>query len=297
MEAIVFFSDEQRAFDTMIARRWPEGVSCPVCKSNAVRFMSARRFWNCNGCRKQFSIKTGTIFEASPISLGKWLTAAWLIANAKNGISSCELARSIGVTQKSAWFMNHRIRLAMANGSIEKLSGEVEVDETYFGGKKIPGKPGRGASGKIPVVGAVERGGRVVTILSRNVSQKELTPFVQANVEPTAKVFTDDWSGYRKLPSAGFNHSTINHTLGFYTDGDIHTQNIESFWSLIKRTLKGTYVSVEPIHLHRYLGEYGFRFNERKANDGQRFVTVASQVTGKRLTYKQLTGKELAAGA
>jgi transposase-like protein len=166
-----------------------------------------------------------------------------------------------------------------------------------MGGKKKPGKPGRGASGKTPVVGAIERDGRVVTMVTRTVSQNDLTGFIAANVNPNATVFTDDFSGYGRLTKAGFKHLTISHAQGFYADGDTHTQNIESFWSLIKRTLKGTYVSVEAFHLHRYLTEYGFRFDNRRVNDGLRFIRLASQVSGKRLTYKQLTGKELATGA
>lgn len=297
VEAVMYFADEDRAHATLTARRWPNGVTCPTCGSPNVRFMEKRRFWNCNGCRRQFSAKTGTIFEASPISLGKWLTAAWLIANAKNGISSCELSRSIGVTQKSAWFMNHRIRLAMANGGFEKLQGPVEVDETYVGGKKKPGKPGRGASGKTPVVGIMERGGRIVTAVKMNLSQASLTDFIKANVETGAVVHTDAFSGYWKVNMAGYTHRIINHHTGEYVFGETHTQGIEGFWPWFKRTVRGTYVSVEPYHLHRYLSEYSFRHDYRRVDDARRFAIVADQFKGQRLTYAQLTGKVNAAGA
>jgi transposase-like protein len=161
-----------------------------------------------------------------------------------------------------------------------------------MGGKKKPGKPGRGASGKIPVVGAVERGGRITVMVTDNVGQKTLTPFAQNRVSATATIFTDEWSGYGKLSLNGFTHRTINHKTGLYVDGDIHTQNIEAFWSLLKRSIKGTYVSVEPFHLSRYLDEYSFRFNTRRSNDGQRFLELVSAISGKRLTYAKLTGQE-----
>jgi transposase-like protein len=297
LEAITFFSDEKRAFQAVVERRWPNGVTCPLCGSANVRFMESRRFWNCNGCKKQFSAKTCSIFQGSPLPFSKWLPAMWLIANCRNGVSSCEIHRALGITQKSAWFMLHRIRAAMQNGSLEMLSGEVEVDESYFGGRSrnqhsTGVKRGRGAWGKTPVVGAVERGGKVVTQLTQFVGHQALTPFVAATVKQDAKVYTDEWAGYNKLSGLGFDHQTINHNTGLYVKGDIHTQNIESFWSLIKRTLVGTYVSVEPIHLHRYLAEYGFRFDVRKRTEAQRFTAVLSQVAGKRLTFAQLIGKE-----
>ena len=298
LEATKLFSDEENAWLFAVNLRWPEGITCPFCQGKEHSFIATRKTWQCKLCGKQFSVKKASIFEGSPLPLEKWLIGMWLICNAKNGISSYELHRSLGITQKSAWFLAHRIRLAMQNGTMEKLSGEVEIDETYFGPKKVPGsKPGRGASRKTPIVGAVERGGRITVMVTDNVSQKALTPFATSNISATATVYTDEWSGYGKLSLNGFTHRTINHKTGLYVDGDIHTQNIEAFWSLLKRSIKGTYVSVEPFHLSRYLDEYSFRFNNRKGKDGDRFVTALTSVAGKRVTYKELTGKVLAAGA
>ena len=300
LEVVTTFADESVAFKAMAYRRWPNGVVCPHCQSDRVRLMEKRRVWNCNGCRKQFSVKTGTIFEDSPISFSKWLPAMWLIANAKNGISSCELARSLSVTQKTAWFMLHRIRLAMETGSFEKLSGSVEADETYVGGKAgnmhrkrrdaIGLKNMIGGAGKTIVFGMLERGGKVVTRVIEVPNRKTFERHLTKHVDGYSKLYTDSHRGYDNM-GFYFQHFTVDHAVE-YVKGHVHTNGMENYWSLLKRTLKGTYISVDPWHLHRYCEEQAFRFNVRKMNDGERFETLAQAVTGRRLTYRELTGKE-----
>jgi transposase-like protein len=255
--------------------------------------------WNCNGCRRQFSAKIGTIFEDSPIKFSKWLPAMWLIVNCKNGISSCELARDLKVTQKTAWFMLHRIRLAMRNGSLI-LSGEVEADETYIGGKarnmhkEQRAKVRTGTMGKITVMGMLERGGKVVANVIQNPTRQTLRDNILGTVDETAKLFTDAHSGYDGL-SFHYQHSVINHAVE-YVNGNVHTNGIENFWSLLKRGLGGTYISVEAFHLFRYIDEQAFRFNSRKASEADRFTSALSQVVDRRLTYKELIGKVYPAG-
>jgi transposase-like protein len=304
LEAVRYFADPDVSLRTIVELRWPNGVRCPTCGSGDVRFLATRRVWECKTKhpRRQFSAKVGTIFEDSPIDLGKWFAAIWMVANCKNGISSYEMHRALGVTQKTAWFMNHRIRLAMKTGSFLKMSGEVEADETFIGGlaknmhkheraRKIKGT---GGSGKAAVLGIVERGtddrtSRIKTSHVPNVKRRTLAPEVRAGVEPGATVYTDALKSYLGLSDA-YDHQTIDHAIEF-VNGNVHTNNVENFWSLLKRTLKGTYVSVDPVHLDRYLDEQAFRFNERDDKDGDRFRKVVSSVAGKRLTYAELTGK------
>lgn len=300
IEAVALYADEQKAFERVRDRRWPNGVACPHCGSVGVRFMAKRKAWQCNDCRKQFTAKTGTIFEDSPIPFSKWLPAIWLIANCKNGISSHEIARDLKVTQKTAWFMLHRIRLAMQTGTFEKLNGEVEVDETYIGGKarnmhytKRKSKTRAGGAGKAMVIGFVERGGKVVTKHLDKVDRRIANNEVGATVEPSAKLYTDSLNAYDEL-SFYYQHQMVNHAVQYVRE-NVHTNTIENYWSLLKRALGGTYVSVEPFHLFRYLDEQAFRYNQRRATDAHRFDLALSQVTGKRLTYNELTGKELAA--
>jgi transposase-like protein len=308
IEAVRYFADPDVALDFMAMLRWPDGrVICPNCGSDEVRFISTRRLWECKAkhSKRQFSIKVGTIFEDSPLGLDKWLPAVWMIANDKNGISSAELGRAIGVTQKSAWFMLHRIRLAMATGTFRRMSGEVEADETFIGGRSMfmhkdkreriyGGRPSSGATGKQAVLGILERHGpdghSVVRVKPvANVRAKTLQPEVRAHVAEGAELFTDASYSYRGLRDA-YTHEMIDHAES-YVRGKVHTNGIENFWSLLKRSIKGTYVSVEPFHLFRYLDEQAFRYNERKVNDAARFVMVLMRVLCRRLTYAELTGK------
>lgn len=298
-EAIIYFSDIQNSIDFIAAMRWSDGVTCPHCQSKENYHLTARKIWRCKSCKKDFSVKVGTIFEDSPVTLDKWLAAIWMIANAKNGISSYELHRALGITQKSAWFMLHRIRLAMQNGSFDKLSGHVEVDETYVGGKvknmhkgKIEDreKQGRGAVGKAIVVGLLERNGQVRTKVVKKAKKKNLHNLIRENVEQGANLYTDAFKSYDGL-TAEYIHEMIDHATE-YVRGNVHTNGIENFWSLFKRALRGTYVNCDSEHLFRYLDEQTFRFNNRKTTDAVRFALVVHMVTGKRITYDQLIDNE-----
>jgi transposase-like protein len=304
VDAIRYFSDPDKCLAFMVELRWPDGVTCPTCWGRDVSFISTRRVWTCREThpRKQFSAKVGTIFEDSPIGLDKWFAAMWMIASAKNGVSSYEVARALGITQKSAWFVMHRIRLAMQTGTFDKLSGEVEVDETFIGGKarfmhkaKRDAKiTGTGGKDKSAVMGLLERHGpqghsRVKLKHVPNVRRKTLAPEVRKHVAPGATVYSDALKSYEGLSDA-FTHKVIDHAES-YAEGQVHTNGMENFWSLLKRCIKGTYVSVEPFHLFRYLDEQALRFNTRKAKDGDRFAEILRSVVGKRLTYNGLTGK------
>jgi len=285
----------------MVARRWPNGVTCPTCGSADVRFLANQKRWECKGKhpRKQFSAKVGTIFEDSPIGLDKWLAATWMLSGCKNGISSYEIHRALGVTQKTAWFMMHRIRLGMQNEDTGgKLSGEVEVDETLIGGKarnmhldkKARRITGRGGKDKTAVIGIVERGGRVRTSVVENRKKKTLQAEVRKHVEAGSALYTDFLLSYEGLAS-DYAHQVIDHAVS-YVEGNVHTNTLENYWSLLKRGISGTYVSVEPFHLFRYLDEQAFRYNNRKdMNDADRFNAVLGQIVNKRLTYAELTGK------
>lgn len=281
----------------------------PRCESEKVGFLKTRKIWECKGCKRQFSVKVGTIFEDSPIKLDKWFAAIWLITNAKNGISSYELHRAIKVTQKTAWFMLHRIRLAMQSGSIvkDKMDGVVEVDESYIGGKarnmhvntkERRGINGTGMAGKTAVQGLLERHGpdkkhsRVVAeVLPNTPTKRVLIGNVKKYVVADTEIHTDSLNSYNDLKN-DFNHKVVDHAECYVKDG-VHTNGLENFWSLLKRGIRGTYVSVEPFHLFRYLSEQVFRFNERKDTDQKRFLKVAGSIFGRKLTYAQLTGENL----
>ena len=297
IEAIRHFSDPNVSVQFVAEMRWPHGVACPHCGSKDVRYLQTRRRWECKTRhpKRQFSVQVGTIFEGSHLGLDKWLAAIWMLANAKNGVSSYELARSLGITQKSAWFMLHRIRLAMQTGTFEKLSGEVEVDETFIGGKARNmhrGKrkvKGRGAIGKAVVMGLLERHGKAVLHVVPNNRKRTVQAKVREHVAEGSQVYTDALASYEGL-EAEYMHAVIDHAEA-YAKGNVHTNGMENFWSLLKRGIKGTYVSVEPFHLFRYLDEQAFRFNTRKDNDAGRFLRVASQIAGKKLQYKHLIGE------
>jgi transposase-like protein len=308
-EAIKYFANDDQAFDFMRSIRWPDGVvKCPRCGSTEVFFLSTRKIWKCKSKheKQQFSVKVGTVLEDSPIALDKWLCAFWLIANCKNGISSYELAKDIGITQKSGWFMLHRIRLAMQDGSIEKFSGRVEADETFIGGKarnmhadkKAKTKSlqkGRGYVGKVAVMGLLERNSperasRIKLRVVRNVRRAGLQKHIKNEVATGSELFTDALPSYTGLEQE-YIHKVTDHAE-CYAKGHVHTNGLENFWSLLKRGIKGTYVSVEPFHLFRYLDEQAFRFNERKDNDAGRFVKAVAGVLGKGLRYASLIGKK-----
>jgi len=297
MEEIRHFSDADTCLEFVAALRWPDGQPvCPHCEEKGAYFLKTRSLWKCKACRKQFSVKKGTIFEDSPIGLDKWLSAIWLIANAKNGISSHELARAVGVTQKTAWFMLHRIRLAMQAESFERLEGEVEVDETFIGGqarymhtdKKKEKIKARGPAGKAVVIGLLERHHEVRTKPIPHTKKDTVQGQVRDNGKPGSEVFTDALASYEGLDPE-YVHQVINHAE-CYAKGNVHTNCMENFWSLLKRGIKGTYISVEPFHLFRYLDEQAFRFDSRKENDAGRFIEVGASIVGRRLTYQELIG-------
>jgi transposase-like protein len=300
-EAIVYFSEPDRAFDFAVKLCWPDGkVKCPRCGSDQHRFVRTRRIWFCKGCKKQFSVKVGTIFEDSPLPLDKWMTAFWMLTNCKNGISSMEIHRALGITQKSAWFMLQRLRLAMQDDFFNsKMGGEIEVDETFIGGKarnmhlseRKRRITGTGTKDKTAVMGILERGGKIRTTVVPNRKKYALQGEVRKHVEAGAALYSDALKSYEGL-AGDYAYQVIDHAVQ-YVDGRVHTNGLENFWSLLKRGIAGTYVSVEPFHLFRYLDEQTFRYNNRKnMSDSDRFRLGMSQVLGKRLTYSQLTGKD-----
>ena len=299
LEAVNFFADYENCRKFMMDARWPDGVvKCPICGSDHVTYMQSTRRWKCYGKhpRAQFTLKVGTVFEDSPIPLEKWLPTLWLLVNCKNGISSYEVGRALGVTQKSAWFMLHRLRLAMQTGSLMKLKGEVEVDETFIGGKarnmhkdaRIRRISGTGGKDKIAVLGILQRGGKICTSVVKNRRKNTLDTAVRNNVEPGSAVYTDALRSYDDLRDT-YKHEMVDHAVE-YVRGRVHTNGLENFWSLLKRGLRGTYVSVAPFHLFRYLDEQSFRYNERTEDDFTRFRSVLAQVVNRRLTYNQLIG-------
>lgn len=317
-EAIQYFADYDNCRQFMVAIRWADGkVRCPYCGAEKVTYLEKARLYRCYGKhpKQKFSLKVGTIFEDSPIPLEKWLPAVWMLVNCRNGISSYEVHRALGVTQKSAWFMLHRIRLAMQTGSFQRFGGpgvEMEADETFIGGKMKNMHPDRQAKirkarestignvqylGKTAVMGILDRDQRkvratVIPAVNREVLQAEILK----HVEHGAAIYTDETRLYRSLPPESYTHAFVNH-LERYVDGRVHTNGLENFWSLLKRGLSGTYVDVEPFHLFRYVDEQAFRYNNRKnangkpLNDGERFAQALSQIVGKRLTYAEVTGK------
>ena len=297
MEAIQYFSNPMACLETVSAAKWANGPECPRCGKKRLSFLKTRLMWTCLECRKQFSVKVGTIFEDSAVPLNKWLTAMWMVGNCKNGVSSYEIGRALRVTQRTAWFMDHRIRYAMHTGSINKMSGTVEADETFIGGaarfmhKDKPEEKirGRGPHGKEIVFGLLDRNTGKVHIEHVETRRKgELTGIVRKHVRRGSEVMTDELLSYDGLDSE-YAHKVINHAEK-YVDGNVHTNRMENFWSLLKRSIKGTYVSVEPFHLFRYLDEQSFRFNERKATDAERFQKVLGGIAGKRLTYARVKG-------
>jgi transposase-like protein len=305
-EAIRYFASPEHCREYMVARRWPNGVTCPQCGSKTVYFDSSRNGWECKTRhpKRKFTLKTGTIFEDSPLGLDKWLPAVWMIANMKNGVSSHELARSLGVTQKTAWFMLHRIRLAMQAEDGGKIGGDVEVDETFIGGlsrnmhaskrKRVGMQRGRTMAGKVAVMALLDRHGKdgvsqVRTEVLTGRKRHTLQGHVRNHVAEGSNVYTDAFYSYRGLRD-GYVHGFVDHAE-CYVDGQIHTNGCENFWSLLKRAIKGTYVSVEPFHLFRYLDEQAFRFNNRKGvDDAERFSEVLRSVVGRRVMYRDLIG-------
>jgi transposase-like protein len=319
--AIKHYSDEQVCIDAVARLRWKDGPECPACGHKQHYYLAKQKRWKCKECYKQFTVKLGTVFEDSPISLTKWLPALWMLCNCRNGISSYELARDLGVSQKAGWFMLQRLRLAMQDGSIEKLGGdggEVEVDEAYIGGKvknmhkSRKNRLSKARSevrncdatvperywGKVPVMAMLDRDARKVRAsVVPNVRRETLQNKILNGIEHGSKLYTDQAVAYDKIAlEEKYAHEVVNHLEG-YVKGRVHTNGLENFWSLLKRGLNGTYVAVEPFHLFRYVDEQVFRFNNRKDDNGHklsdsdRFEKALSQIAGKRLTFAEVTGK------
>jgi len=309
-EAIIYFSDLDRAHDYAVRLRWPNGkVACPRCgssKNYAIRAKTkkgeTRRLWLCRECDRQFTIKVGTVFEDSALGIDKWMTAFWMLVNCKNGVSSMEIHRALGITQKSAWFMLQRLRLALQDDFFgSKMGGpgaEIEVDESFIGGKarnmhlseRKRRITGTGGTDKTAVMGILERGGKIRTSVVSSRRKKVLQDEVRKHVTAGTALYSDALLSYEGL-ATDYAHKVVDHAVQ-YVDGRVHTNGLENFWSLLKRGISGTYVSVEPFHLFRYLDEQSFRYNNRRdLNDGQRFALAMTQIGGKRLTYSELTGK------
>lgn len=304
LEAIKFFSDKENCRQFMISVRWADGiVRCPTCGSEGVTYLATANVYKCKTVhpKQKFSLKVGTVFEDSPIGLDKWLPASWMLSNCKNGISSYELARDLGVTQKTAWFMLHRIRVAMTDetGKIGG-NGPIECDETFIGGKiknmhkskLVKGQAYQGQGNKAVVMGMLERGGRVKAKVVAGRKKLHIDPVMTENIEAGSHIITDEFNTYGFL-STPYNREVINHAME-YVNGHIHTNGIENFWSLLKRSLGGTYISVEPFHLDAYVSEQVFRYNNRKdSDDSTRFASCMMGIQGKRLTYAEITGRGL----
>ncbi len=304
-DAIRYFSDEQICIDAVAEMRWADGKPrCAWCGSENNKWMASQKRWNCRDCKKQFSVKRGTIFHDSPLGLDKWMVAMWMLANCRNGVSSYEISRAIGITQKSAWHMMHRIREAMAPRTANKLGGDgtsVEVDESYVGGKlknkHLAAKKDIAGTnkGKSIVMGALDREkGQVRAEVIPAAKRDVMDAVVRKYVKFGSTVYTDNHVGYDTLRYR-YTHDFVNH-INQYVRGQVHTNGIENFWSLLKRGLAGTYVAVEPEHLGRYVNEQVFRFNHRKngntpLNDAARFRAVLGDIVNRRLTYAELTGR------
>jgi len=313
-DAILYFANPENCIAYLATRRWKDGKAvCPTCGSTDVAFLHSRNLWQCKTRhpKAQFSIKVGTIFEDSPIGLDKWLLAMWMLANCKNGVSSYEIHRATGISQKSAWFVLQRIRLALQDDLTGgMLGGEIEVDETFIGGKarnmhkdrkrRMQLSAGRTA-GKTAVLGILEREAagkrkRIRTSVIGDRKAATIKPEVIAHVEQGATIYSDDFAYHWRMDDT-YVHDVVNH-LEAYVKGNVHTNGLENFWSLLKRSINGSYVSVEPFHLFRYVDEQAFRFNNRKDADGEpltdsdRFDLAVRQIVGRRLTWVDLTGKD-----
>ncbi len=297
-ELTTYFPDDQSCREYLELMRWNGKPVCPHCSNEEVYKFTDGKSYKCKACRKKFTVTVGTIFEDTHVGLRKWFIAIYIFTSHKKGISSVQLGKDVGITQKSAWHLLHRIRYAFGTAEPTILEGEVEVDETYIGGKaknmhkkeRAKKIQGRGAAGKTAVLGLVERNGRVYAKPVESTDTKTLQGIVRERVEEGSQIFTDEFPAYRGL-EGDYTHDTINHSVGNYVDGNIHTNTIESHWSLLKRGIYGIYHQVSTQHLHRYCTEFGYRYNSRKSTEVDRFDSALTFCDG-RLMYKTLIGKD-----
>lgn len=295
LQLFQLYPDQESAREYLEQRRWPDGVCCPQCTSKERITARANGYYRCNGCKLDFTVRTGTVFERSHIPLHKWLYAMYLLVTSRKGVSSLQLSKEISVTQKSAWFMLQRLREACGS-DIDKLGGIVEVDETYVGGKERNKhaskklKAGRGTVGKVAVIGLRERGGRTIAHPVPDTGSNELQSSIHRNVEAGSTVYTDESASYSDLGGLFFNHDAINHSSGEYVRGPVSTNSIESVWAVLKRGLHGVYHHASPKHIGRYVDEFTFRLNEGnvKRHTLERLDSLVTATFGKRLTYKEL---------
>jgi transposase-like protein len=299
-------SNEQVAVEFMERQRWGNTVACPRCGDCSVAQMkdkegnrNKRFLWRCYGCKKQFTVRVGTVMEDSPIPIRFWCLAFYRAAASKKGVSALQIQRETGLSYKSALFLMHRIRLAMTESAPDMLGGIVEIDETIVGGKRKAGRKDgkiqrkRSRENKTQVLAMVERDGNVRTSIIPNRAAATLTPIVSSAVKPSARVMTDEWLGYHNIKAICASHETVNHSEEEYAREDVTTNTVEGFFALLQRGIYGTFHSVTKRHLHRYLSEFEFRYNHRKLDDGARMVAAIQAADGKRLTYKEQTGKSV----
>jgi len=305
LEAINYFSDDAKCVEFLEKFLWADGKPhCPNCGSDNVSKLNFRPAYRCRekGCMKSFSLKSVSIMNHSPLPITKWVPAIWFVINHKNGVSSCEVGRALGITQKSAWHLCHRIRKVVSNGTYTKMTGVVEADETFLGMKArnmhasqkeryymASGKPSAYRN-KTVIMGMVERGKEVRAKVVDNQRRTNLMPELFENVAEGATIYTDKLRSYDTLHKF-YTHDTIDHAKGEYVRDEIHVNTMESFWSLFKRSVKGTYIRIASFHTDRYLDEQSFRFNYRNLDDAGRFEMAVSKIYGKRLPYAVLTGK------
>jgi len=289
-----YFKDEQTCIDYFAKKRWGDSPYCPHCGCKKIYCFSDKRRYKCSECRKQFTAKTGSLFEGTKLSLRKWFMAIYLITSHKKGISSYQLAKDLKVTQKTAWFILHRIRYGMSKGFGIRLEGDVEVDETYVGGKnknrhwnkKVKNSQGRSIIDKTPVFGMLQRGGNVITKVIPDVRGETLQNIIKQYIKKNSRILSDEYLGYRGLEKL-YEHRIVNHGAKQYVNGDIYTNTIEGFWSILKRGILGIYHQVSRKHLQKYTDEFSFRYNVKKLSEGQKVNKMLS-LCCVRLKYKNL---------